>query len=71
MQKVPSGTTSDVQCLFSSGTIGKSSSSASDLLEHDGVLSGVWSVLELKDRHQLTGLLGVCGVLQGVVVTVL
>ena len=71
MQKVLSGTISDVQCLSSSGIVGKSSSSASELSEHAGVLSGVWSVLELKDRHWWTGLSGVCGVLQGVVVTVL
>ena len=31
----------------------------------------VWSVSELKDKHQHTGLVGVCGVLQGVMVTVL
>ena len=71
MQKVLSGTIFDVQCLSSSSTIGKSSSSTSELLEHAGVLSGVWSVSELKDRHWHTGLSGVCGVLQGVVVTVL
>ena len=70
MQKVLSGTIFDVQCLSSSGTIGKSSS-ASELLEHTGVLPGVWSVLELKDRHWCTGLPGVCGILQGVVMTVL
>ena len=63
MQKVLSGTISNVQCSSSSGTVGKSSSSTSELLEHAGVLSGVWSVYELKDRHQHTGLSGVCGIL--------
>ena len=36
-----------------------------------GVLSGVWLVSELKDRHWCTGLVGICGELQGVMVTVL
>ena len=35
------------------------------------MLSGVQLSAELKDRHLHTGLGGVCGVLQGVVVTVL
>ena len=58
-------------CPLVPSTIEKSSSSTSELSEHARVLSGVRSVLELKDRHQLTGLSEVCGVLQGVVVTVL
>ena len=35
------------------------------------MLSGTWLLSELKDRHLYTGLGGVCGVLQGVMVTVL
>ena len=35
------------------------------------MLSGVWLSAELKDRHLCTGLGGVCGVLQVVVVTLL
>ena len=35
------------------------------------MLPGVKFSAELKDRHLCTGLGGVCGVLQGVVVTVL
>ena len=35
------------------------------------MLSGAWSLSELKDRHLHTGLGGVCGVLQGVMVSVL
>ena len=35
------------------------------------MLSGAWSLSELKDSHLHTGLGGVCGVLQGVMVTVL
>ena len=35
------------------------------------MLSGSWSLLELKDRHWCTGLVGACGELQGVMVTVL
>ena len=35
------------------------------------MLCGSWLVSELKDRHLHTGLGGVCGVLQGVMVTVL
>ena len=42
MQKVLSGNISDVQCLSSSGTVGKSSS-LSGLSEYTGVLSGTWS----------------------------
>ena len=87
MQKVLSGTISDVQCSSSRGTIGKSSSSScglseytgvlsgswssSELSEYTGVLSGSWSLLELKDRQWHTGLVGVCGELQCVMVTVL
>ena len=48
MQKVLSGTISDVQCLSSSGTVGKSSSS-SGLSEYTGVLSGSWSSSELSE----------------------
>ena len=66
MQKVLSGTISDVQCLSSSGTVGKSSSSSglseytgvlsgswssSELLEYTEVLSGSWSLLEVNDRQ--------------------
>ena len=86
MQKVLSSTISDVQCLSSSGTVGKSSSSSglseytgvlpgswssSELLEHTGVLSGSWSLSELNDRWQHTGLVWVCGGVQCVMVTVL
>ena len=86
MQKVLSGTISDVQCSSSSGTIGKSSSSSglseytgvlsgywssSEMSEDTGVLSGSWSLSELNDRQQHTGLVGVCGELQGVIVIVL
>ena len=70
MQKVLSGTISDVQCLSSSGTVGRSSSS-SGLSECTGVLSGSWSLSELNDRQWCTGMVGVCGELQGVMVTVL
>ena len=73
MQKVLSGTISDVQCSSSSGTVGKSSSS-SGLSEYTGVLSGSWSSSELSevnDRCQCTSLVGVCGELWGVMVTVL
>ena len=73
MQKLLSGTISDVQCSSSSGTVGKSSSS-SGLFEYTGVLSGSWSLselLEVKDRWWHTGLGGVCGELWGVMVTVL
>ena len=48
MQKVLSGTISDVQCSSSSGTVGKSSSS-SGLSEYTGVLSGTWSSSELSE----------------------
>ena len=34
-------------------------------------MSGSWSLLELKGSHLHTGLGGVCGVLHGVMVTVL
>ena len=47
------------------------SSSSSELSEHAGVLSEEWSVSELKDKWWCTGLVGVCGELQGVMVTVL
>ena len=73
MLKGLSGTISDVQCLSSSGTVGKSSSS-SGLSEYTGVLSGSWSsseLLEVNDRWQHTGLVGVHGGLQCVMVTVL
>ena len=70
MQKVISGTSSNVQCSSSSGTNLKSSSS-SELPEHAGVLPEEWSVSELKDKWQHTGLVGVCGELRGVMVTVL
>ena len=73
MQKVLSGTISDVQCSSSSGTVGKSSSS-SGLSEYTGVLSGTWSsskLLEVNDRQWHTGLVGVRGELQCVMVTVL
>ena len=36
-------------------------SSSSELSEYTGVLSGSWSLLELKDSCQHTGLVGVCG----------
>ena len=86
MQKVLSGTISDVQCWSSSGTVGKSSSSSglseytgmlsgswssSELLECTGVLSGSCSLSEVNDRWQCTGLVGVCGELWCVMVTVL
>ena len=48
MQKVLSGTISNVQCLSSSGTVGKSSSS-SGLSEYTGMLSGSWSSSELSE----------------------
>ena len=35
------------------------------------MLSGTWLSSELKDRHLCTGLGGVCGVLRGVMITVL
>ena len=70
MQKVLSGTISAVQCSSSRGTVWKSSSSS----ECTGVLSGSWSSSELSevnDRWQHTGLVGVRGELQFVMVTVL
>ena len=70
IQKVLSGISSEVQCSSSSGTIWKSSLSL-ELLEYTGVLSGSWSLSELKDRHLCTGLGVVCGILWGVMVTVL
>ena len=66
--KVLSGVSSDIQCSSSKGTIWKLSSS-SELSEHTGVLSGVWLSAELKNRHLHTGLGGVSGVMQSVVVT--
>ena len=70
MQKVLSGTISAVQCSSSRGTVGKSSSTS----EYTGVLSGSWSsseLLEVNDRWQHTGLVGVHGELQCVMVAVL
>ena len=67
MQKVLLGTIFAVQCSSSSGTVGKSSSSS----EYTGVLSGSWSLselLEVNDRWQCTGLVGVHGELQCVMV---
>ena len=70
MQKVLSGTISAVQCSSSKGTVWKSSSSS----ECTGALSGSWSsseLLEVNDRQQHTGLVGVHGELWYVMVAVL
>ena len=70
MQNVLSGTISVVQCSSSRCTVWKSSSSS----EYSGVLSGSWSSSELSEvnhRQQHTGLGGVCGELQIIVVVVL
>ena len=69
MQKVLSSTISAVQCSSSRGTVWKSSSS-----ECTGVLFGSWSSSELSevnDRWWHTGLEGVHGELQCVMVAVL
>ena len=70
MQKVLSGTISAVQCSSSRGNMGKSSSSS----ECISVLSGSWSsseLLEVNDRWQHTGLVGVHGEPRYVLVAVL
>ena len=48
MQKVLSGTISDVECSSSSGSVGKSSSSSGPS-EYTGMLSGSWSLSELLE----------------------
>ena len=73
IQKVLSGNISPNQCSSSSGIVGKSSAS-----EDTGVLPGSWSLSsgswssselsEVNDRQQCTGLVGVCGELQCVMV---
>ena len=83
MQNVLSGTISIFQCSLSIGIAWKSSSSSECSRVLSGswlpfelsvcieVLCGSWSILELKDRCQHTGLVGICESLLGVEVTAL